>query len=141
MRAFIVVFFIVLILAAAYGGYLFGKRESDAARFESVVIEAGNDLLLYDAFLSGKTEGVLDLITAKIENNFADLALLYGDYEFKSSEYIRCAVTRRVRKDTASNIFFKDKDRERYSEISNYMMQECDGEPSHKNWVTGQRDR
>jgi hypothetical protein len=131
--------FFALIVGSYYWGYVCGQQQIDAIRFESAIIEAGNEQLILDMIAAEQFSEASELLMAKFENNVSLMISLFEKYNSNEAEYIRCAVSRRVRKGLEENLTFKNREAAELKAINQYLAQECLGEPSRASWAADKK--
>lgn len=125
-------------VGAYYWGYICGQRESDASQFERTLSALSNNILFYDALIAGKPDEVKPVVVSLIERDFSEMVLVFEKRSFSEHAHMRCAVTRRFRLFKEQKVLLATEDslNEYPSEsVMRYLGNECEGLPSHTNWL------
>ncbi len=136
----LVVFSAVLSVGLYSWGYLCGLQSGNFTEYDILLFNLTNNILISDALEIDEPETIEPMIKSKIELDFIRMAQLYKEHKFKNGEYLRCVISRRVRKfkengqvmtdiETLKEIDFS------IDKINDYLKTECLGEPSHTNWA------
>lgn len=140
----IISYFLVLLIISGityYWGYRCGVQELNQSKYDQSLINLTNSIMFYNAIKINDYEKITPMVISYIESNFADMATIYHEYEFKNTEHLRCAVSRRFRVLRESDEVLSSKNNlEDYpiEVVNEYIEKECPGEPSHNNWILNQ---
>lgn len=132
------------LVAAAYAmGDSNGASREKRAAFERYVVNLSNWVLVRDAIEASQTESIKPLINASLELDFIRMAALYRERQIQGSEYVRCAVTKRIRSLKSQGFIlqpqiFQNTGEFRKEDVDDYLSAECAGESSLNNWSSAQ---
>lgn len=139
----IIVILLGIIPFSYYWGSLCGKQEAEQSfekmKYEQNLVSLSNEILYLDGISSNKTDGLDSVIKSSMETHFSNMVTLFMQQGYKELEYMRCAVTRKIREMKESKVVFIDEqkaldDGYPIKLINNYLENNCTGKPSHKNW-------
>jgi len=126
-----------------YWGFLCGREAQAAERFDRILFDMANDILIRDAVDVDAPDKARAVLSPRIITNFATMVELYERHQFVASAHLRCAISRRVRKMVEDHESPKGTpDTSNPSEdvpqsVKRYLQTACQGEPSHDNWADG----
>ena len=93
---------------------------------------------LMDAFRYKEYDILETILAGKLEGETSWMVLLYDKYKFNErGEYLRCALTRKVRVLFENKKIFASPERLEYldyDQVKTYLDSNCAGKPSHDNW-------
>lgn len=140
-----VTFMLIILGFTYYWGYLCGKREMILSNYEELLVDISNNILIFDSIRIKRSEEVKPLIISSLESDFSNMIGLYMAHKFEKGGYLRCAVSRRMRAlKNSGDIFAGEQANIDYPihVISGYLEAECEGPPSHENWLlTGEENK
>lgn len=128
-----------LILGGYYWGFICGQQDADNATYDQVLPRLTENILVRDAIVAKSVDTIRPLIDAAIVADFVRMIELYEKHGFENGEYLRCVVSRRIRKlkqdgQILSERAVAENQGWPMARIEQYLSAECLGEPSHADW-------
>lgn len=135
----LIVLVVIFTIAGYFYGYHVAEKSSFSAKYDDLQLSLTAEVMTYDAIENGNGKLAVPMVLSVISSDFAKMVELYDMGQREQSDYVRCAITRKLRVLKGKGVVFSGEVAaadwgDALAPIEKYLASECPGRPSHADW-------